>query len=167
MSIKIIAAVDKNYGLGYKNELLFHIKDDMKKFRELTEGHFVVMGRKTFQSLSKPLKNRVNVVLTNNKETPHPPEVYTIDSVQHILNHYYTGSQEKDIWVIGGEKVYEEFLPYADEVYLTHIDKEAEKVDTYFPKETLKQYFEVKDYSDWKYSEEEECFYTFVAYRHK
>ena len=165
--IKLIAALDKNYGIGYQNDLLFSIPEDMKRFKELTEGHFVLMGRKTFESLPKPLKNRVNVVLTRNKEIPHPPGVYVIDSVEHVLNHYYTGSQEKDIWVIGGSSVYEAFMSYADEVHLTHIDKEAESVDTYFPKEELKKYFEVKDFSDWKYSEDEGCFYTFVTYQHK
>lgn len=165
--IKLIAAVSKEWGIGNDNDLLFFIKEDMKHFKELTEGHFVLMGRKTFESLPKPLKNRVNVVLTRNKKIPHPPEIYVIDSVEHVLNHYYSGTQEKDIWVIGGSSVYKAFMPYADEVYLTHIDKEAESIETYFPKDELKKYFEVKNFSDWKYSEDEECFYTFVTYQRK
>ena len=167
MAIKLIAAVSKEYGLGYENELLFNIKEDMQQFKDKTKGHFVLMGRKTFESLPGVLKNRVNVVLTRNKDMKHPPEVYVIDSVEHVLNHYYSGEQEKDIWVIGGSEVYKAFLPYADEVHLTHIDKSVEQVDTYFPKDDLKEHFEIKEYSDWKYSEEEECFYTFVTYQHK
>lgn len=167
MSIKIIAAIDKNYGLGFNNDLLFRISEDMKQFKELTTGHFIVMGRKTFQSLPNTLPNRTNVVLSRNGEFPHPSEVFVMDSVEHIINHYNSGDQDKDIWVIGGESIYREFLPYADEVYLTHIDKEADKVDTYFPKDELKELFAVKDYSEWHYSEEEECKYCFVTYRHK
>ena len=167
MSIKLISAVDKNYGIGYKNDLLLRISEDMNRFRELTDGHFVVMGRKTFQSLPRALENRVNVVLTRNVEFPHSPDVFIMDSVEHIINHYNSGDQDKDIWVIGGSGVYQKFLPYADEVYLTHIDKEAEKVDTYFPKDELKELFDVKDYSEWHYSEVEECKYCFVTYRHK
>lgn len=172
MSIKLIAAVGKNYEIGYKNDLLFSIPKDMEHFRKLTIGdsdehNFVVMGRKTFQSLPKALSDRINVVLTRNVEFPHPPEVFVMNSVENILNHYNSGEQLRDLWVIGGEEVYRQFLPYADEVYLTHIDKEAEKADTYFPKELLKEHFEVKDYSEWYYSEEEDCRYCFVTYQHK
>lgn len=167
MTIKLIAAVDSNYGIGYKNDLLFRISEDMNRFKELTDGHFIVMGRRTFQSLPRALDNRVNVVLTRNVEFPHSPDVFAMDSVEHIINHYNSGDQDKDIWVIGGADVYQQFLPYADEVYLTHIDKEAERVDTYFPKDKLKEYFAVKDYSEWYYSEAEECKYCFVTYKHK
>lgn len=170
--IKLIAAVSKEWGIGHKNDLLFHIPEDMKRFKELTigtaeGGNFCVMGRRTFQSLPKPLANRINVVLTRNVEFPHSPEVFVMDSVEHIINHYNSGDQEKDIWIIGGSEVYKAFLPFADEVHLTHIDKEAKKVDTYFPKDTLKENFDVGKYSEWYYSEAEECSYCFVTYKHK
>ena len=166
MSIKIIAAMDKNMGLGFENELLFRISEDMKRFKELTTGHFCVMGRKTFQSLPSPLSDRVNVVLSREGQFPHPAEVFVMDSVEHILNHYNSGEQDKDIWIIGGSSIYKEFLPYAEEVHLTFIDKEAEKVDTFFPYALLKQHFDFAE-SEKHYSVEEECEYSFIKYKHK
>jgi len=166
MSIKIIAAVSTEYGLGFNNDLLFRISEDMKRFKELTTGHFCVMGRKTFQSLPKPLSDRTNVVLSRNGEFPHPSEVFVMDSVEHIINHYNSGEQDKDIWVIGGAEIYNQFLPYADEVHLTHIDKEVEKVDTFFPYELLKQHFDFVE-SEKHYSSEEECSYSYVTYHKK
>ncbi|WP_144509828.1 dihydrofolate reductase [Bacillus sp. FJAT-22090] len=172
MSIKMIAAVGKNNEIGYKNDLLFRIPEDMKHFKELTTGtveggHFCVMGKRTFQSLPKPLAGRVNVVLTRDSNFPHPPEVFVMNSVEQIINHYQSGNQTKDIWICGGSEVYKLFLPYADEVHLTHIDKEAKKADTYFPKDILKEYFNVDKYSEWHFSEEEDCSYCFVTYLHK
>lgn len=169
MAIKIIAATDKNSAIGYKNKLLFNINEDMKRFKELTKGNsdvpnIVVMGRKTFESLPKPLPNRINVVLTKNKRYEAPHGVFVFDSVEKIINHYYSGEQRRDIFVIGGSQIYKLFLPYADEVHLTHIDKEAKKVDTYFPKDLLKEYFNVDKYSEWFFSEEEDCSYCFVNY---
>ena len=87
--IKLIAAVDLNWGLGYKNELLFHIEEDMKRFRRLTEGHIVVMGRKTYESFEKPLKKRVNVVLTRNKEyKPNASSVFVEHDINKVLKYY-------------------------------------------------------------------------------
>ena len=68
MTIKLIVAVDSNYGMGYNNDLLFRIKEDLQRFRELTTGHFVVMGRKTYESLPRPLPERTNVVVTRNPD---------------------------------------------------------------------------------------------------
>ena len=168
MTIKLIAAVSKEWGIGYKNDLLFRIKNDMKHFEELTTGQIVVYGRKTLESLPNPLPNRVNVVLTRIKNYKAPTGVIVMDSVETIINHYTkTGTQTKDIWVIGGSEVYRQFLPYADEVYLTHIDKEADNVDTYFPKEALKEYFDVDKYSEWHFRKEEDCSYCFVTFKHK
>lgn len=171
MSIKLIACLDINKGIGYKQELLFNIKEDMQRFKELTTGNsdvpnIVIMGRRTFQSLPKPLPNRVNVVLTRNVEFSHPPEVFVMDSVEKIVNHYRSGVQDRDLFIIGGFEVYNAFLPYADEVHLTMVDKEAENVDTYFPYALLKQHFKAVE-SEKYYSEEEECNYTFITYRHK
>lgn len=169
--IKLIAAIDKNNGIGYKNELLFRIKKDMKHFKDMTTGdsdapNIVVMGRKTFESLPELLHGRINVVLTRNKDYQAPIGVFVFDSIEKIINHYNSGDQDRDIFCIGGENVYRQLLPYADEVHLTHIDKEAGKVDTYFPYEVLKQHFQIVK-SEKHYSEEEECYYSFVTYKHK
>lgn len=167
MTIKLIVAVDSNFGIGYKNDLLFKVSEDLKRFKKLTTDHFVVMGRKTFESLPKPLPERTNVVITRKSNySPENPSVLVVNDVQKCINHYlHTGKQSKDIWVIGGAEIYKVFLPYVDEVYMTMIHKEAEKVDTYFPfAEMLKEGFYTSSVESF-FSENESCVCSYVIYR--
>ena len=166
--IKLIVAVDSNFGIGYKNELLFRIKEDLQRFRELTTGHFVVMGRKTFESLPKPLPNRINVVLTRDTGFALDDKSVMIENDIHkIVSHYmYTGQQTKDLWIIGGGEVYKQFLPYADEIHLTVIHKKADNIDTYFPIEEALKSFQLDSFEE-SYSEKESCNLTFKIYKRK
>lgn len=162
--IKLICAIDRNYGIGFNNDLLFKVSEDMTRFQELTTGHIVVMGRKTLESLPKPLKDRTNVVLTRNENYEAPVGVFKMDSVDKIVSHYLTtGEQDKHLFIIGGQEIYREFLPHADTVELTVINKEAIEVDAFFPYELLKQYFKISK-AETHYSETEECVYSFVTY---
>lgn len=165
MAIKLIVAVDSDFGIGYKNELLFRVKEDLQRFRELTTGHFVVMGRKTYESLPKALPERINVVLTRNENyNPKNPSVIVSSDVSKIISHYtQTGEQEKDLWVIGGAEIYNQFLPYAHEVHLTMIHKYAENVDTYFPMDKVNDKFTMYK-SERGYSEKYDCKLTFITY---
>ena len=166
MAIKLIVAVDSDFGIGYKNELLFRVKEDLQRFRELTTGHFVVMGRKTYESLPKALPERVNVVLTRNENyNPKNPSVIVASDVNKIISHYtQTGEQEKDLWVIGGADIYNQFLTHADEIHLTMIHKEAKNVDTYFPVEKVIDLgFRLK-HSRRSFSDEHDCKITFTVY---
>ena len=136
--IAAIVAVDNNWGIGYDGELLERLPEDMKHFRELTEGNIVIMGRKTWDSLShRPLKNRHNVVISST--LPIQSDFYCethylqiiplkclIKGIAHMRN--------EDIFIIGGGSIYEQLLPYCDTVYLTHIGKDHKNVDTYFPR---------------------------------
>lgn len=136
--IKAIAAVDAHGGLGYKGELLFHEPQDLAHFKELTKGHFVVMGRKTFESLPvKPLPDRVNIVLSRDKNyTPLPNrnDVQVYQDVKQIVDLYLqTGEQDRSIWVIGGAEIYKLFAPYVEELHLTEIKAVAENKDVTFP----------------------------------
>lgn len=128
--ISIIAAVDRRMAIGYQNKLLFWLPNDLKRFKALTTGHTIVMGRKTFESLPKgALPNRRNIVLSSNAATVCPgAEVFT--GLQEALEH--CGSDE-DIYIIGGESVYRQALPLADRLCLTEIDDEAPQADAYFP----------------------------------
>lgn len=129
--IKMIVAHDNLYGIGYKNELLFHIKKDLQRFKKLTEGHIVLMGRKTYESLPVDiLPHRINVVLTSDKNyKPRNSNVIVVHSIEQVLNQYKSGTQDKDIFIIGGSKLYNEFIKYADVVYITsiHAYKKADK----------------------------------------
>lgn len=124
----IIAAVGKNRELGKKGDLIFHLKDDMKFFRETTSGHKIVMGRKTWESLPGKLPNRTNIVITS-RDFEGP------DEIVHDIDQFIADNKDTDeeVFIIGGGKIYEEFLPFASKVYLTEVDAEDKEADTYFP----------------------------------
>ncbi len=128
--ISMIAAVGKNYELGKGNDLIWHLKDDMKFFRSTTAGHTIIMGRKTFESLGGLLPKRHHVILTANKDFYFEgTEVH--HTVESILEKYKNADEE--CFIIGGGEIYKLFLPYADKLYLTHIDAECPDAEVYFP----------------------------------
>lgn len=127
--ITMIAAVGKNLELGKDGNLIFNIKDDMKFFREATTNHTVVMGRKTYKSLSSPLKNRVNAVISRNPDLSDK-RVLWFSSVNEAYDSFKDSKEE--IFIIGGGTIYKSFLPYCDKIYLTEVDSTAE-ADTFFP----------------------------------
>lgn len=130
MAISMIAAVGKNLELGKNNDLIWHFKEDMKFFKETTMGHPVIMGRKNFESLPKALPGRKNIVISANPEyKADGAEVVT--SVEEAIK--LAETENTDAFVIGGGKIYTEFLPYADNLYLTEINAECPDADTYFP----------------------------------
>lgn len=128
--MNLIAAADKNWGIGYKGELLCHIKEDMKFFRETTEEKCVIMGKSTFLSLpgQKPLKNRKNIILTTEKNF-QVQGAEICRSFEEAAQKAREEFEEKDIFIIGGERVYNENLDYCDTAYITKIEKifEADK----------------------------------------
>lgn len=135
MKLAIIAAVARNRGIGKSGTLPWHISEDLRRFKRLTSGHAVLMGRKTYESIGHPLPNRRNVVLTS---TPLPG-VETYSSPADALAAL---AQEERVFVIGGGTLYSQFLAWADEVYLTIVEREV-KADTFFPEyeELLAQRF--------------------------
>jgi dihydrofolate reductase len=136
MTISLIAAVDKNSGIGFKNKLLTTSKEDFEWFREHTLDKLIVMGRSTYESIGKPLPNRYNMVLSkDNSYDPHE-DVYVVNNINYIINNH---NPDEEVMVIGGEQVYKQFLPYADKLYLTHINKEFE-ADAYFPEVIAKDW---------------------------
>ena len=130
--MNLIAAADENWGIGKNGGLLAHISGDMKYFRETTKGKIVVMGRKTLEGLpgGQPLGNRVNVVLSENPAYKIKGAVvcHNIDEALEYLKQF----SSEDIYVIGGESIFRQFLPYCNTVYLTHIDYEYD-ADVKFP----------------------------------
>ena len=131
MQISAIAAVDRNWAIGYQNRLLLSIPEDMKFFREKTKGHVVVMGRRTLESFpgGNPLKNRMNIVFTANQD-------YTKDGAVVVHNPEELQEQlqktEEEIFIIGGGSIYQMLLPLCDTAYITKMDR-AFPADTYFP----------------------------------
>ena len=141
MIISIIAAVAKNNAIGYKNKLLYQINDDMKRFRSITTGHTVIMGRNTFESLPfGALPNRRNIVITNSKK--HIDGCECMRSINEAVD---ACRNEEEVFIIGGSMIYNEAINLADKLYITEIDDCPENADTFFP-----------DYSKWKCVSSEE-----------
>ncbi|MGL5712052.1 MAG: dihydrofolate reductase [Cetobacterium sp.] len=132
--IAIISAVDKNNGIGYKNGLLYTIKEDLELFRKLTKDNVVVMGRNTWLSLPeryRPLPHRVNYVISD-IGMDLPDDVGLLGNVNEIAD-LPAKHPGKTIFVIGGASIYRQTIDVVDALFITHIDLEAEFVDTYFP----------------------------------
>lgn len=130
-SITLIAAVDKNRAIGYQNKLLYRLPNDLKRFKEITTGHTVIMGRKTFLSLPKgALPNRRNIVLSRTLKEAYPnTEVFP--SLVEALNKC---NRNEKVFIMGGEMLYKEGLDIANELLITEIDSTVEKADAFFPK---------------------------------
>lgn len=130
--MNLIVAVDKNWGIGYQNKLLVSIPEDMKFFRSETSGKVVVMGRKTLESFPNglPLKNRTNIVLTKNPDYRVKGAVicHSVEEILEELKKYPT----EDVYVIGGDSIYKQFLPYCHVAHVTRIDH-AYEADAFFP----------------------------------
>jgi dihydrofolate reductase len=141
--IAAIAAVDMNFGIGFENQLLAHIPEDLQYFKQLTTGKVVVMGSNTWASLpKKPLPNRYNIIITRNPVYDEEADNYRFHTWDEVKD--FLATTTRDVFIIGGGRVYEELLPYCDKIYLTYICKEFENVDTYFP-----DFFE----NEWKETE--------------
>ena len=128
MPINLIAAMALNRVIGRDNNIPWKIPGEQKLFRRITEGHTVVMGRKTFDDIGKPLPNRTNIILSRNKAF-NAPGCIVMDDYMGIVEK--AGNQ--NIFIIGGEKIFRLYLPYTDNIYLSILQKEFDG-DAYFPK---------------------------------
>ena len=153
----IIAAVGKNNALGKNNDLIFHIKEDMDFFRKTTTGHKVVMGSRTWYSLPAKLKNRENIVVS---EEVIPKADKTVSDLKDYIAKNIDTPEE--IFIIGGGSIYAQFLPYAKHLYLTEVDDSPE-ADVFFPE------FDRRNYrrKTIKHGDQGELKYTFVKYTKK
>lgn len=132
MSFSIIAAIGKNRELGKDGKLIFRLPSDLKFFKQTTMGHPVLMGRKTFESLPGLLPGRKHYVLTRNRVfAKDNPDVTTIDNLDEFAASFADSAEE--IFVIGGGMVYWEMLKFADRLYLTEVEAEEGRADTFFP----------------------------------
>ena len=158
--MNLIAAVDKNWAIGCKNKLLVSIPADMKFFRETTTGKVVVMGRKTLESFpgGTPLKNRTNIVLTHNPDykVKDAIVVHSMEELHEELKKY----KSEDVYVIGGEKIYEQLLDECDTAHITKIDY-AYDADAYFP--------DLDKKPEWKVTadSEEQTYFDLIFYFYK
>jgi dihydrofolate reductase len=132
--ISIIVAIAKNYAIGRNNQLLWHIPADLKRFKKITSGHQVIMGKLTYESLPvRPLPNRKSIIITDKQGETFEgcTTVYSIEEALSFCN------EQEESFIIGGGSVYRQFLPYCNKLYITLVNKDFE-ADTYFPQIDLK-----------------------------
>ncbi|MEK7613406.1 MAG: dihydrofolate reductase [Patescibacteria group bacterium] len=129
--IIIIAGIGKNRELGVGSELAWRLKDDLKHFKELTTGYPIIMGRKTFDSIGKPLTNRINIVVTRDTNWSHEG-VVVAHSLEKASSYAHELGSSK-VFVIGGGEIYTQALPFATHLELTHIEGEEPNATTFFP----------------------------------
>lgn len=161
MNIILIAAIANKGVIGKEGKIPWYLKEDLQHFKNLTTGSIVIMGRKTYESIGKPLPNRNNIVLTRNPK--NIKNIIEVTDTQEALN---TALKiNKDIYVIGGEFIYREFLPMAVKMYLTEIDLDVKGGDVFFPYWSKKEWKEISRFS--KKDIDQNISYSFVEYERK
>ena len=158
MKISLIVAVAENNTIGHNNQLIWHLPNDLKQFRRLTTGHCIIMGRKTFESIGKPLPNRTSIIISRNPDF-QVEGCITVDSLEKALSK--AGEIENtngEAFIIGGAEIYRLSLPLADKIYLTEVHSSFEG-DALFPtidknvwQETKRENFETDEKHLYKYS---------------
>ena len=144
--ITLIAAAAENNALGKNNDLIWHLPDDFKRFKAITSGHYIIMGRKTFESFSKPLPNRTHVIITRQKNY-NPENCIVVNSLEKAIE---ICPKDEDIFVIGGGEIYQQSIAIADKIELTRVHSTFE-ADTFFPEidttiwELVQEEFHPKD----------------------
>lgn len=123
-----IAAAAENNALGKDNQLLWHLPDDFKHFKDLTSGHFIILGRKTFESFPKPLPNRTHVIITRNKDYKAEGCI-VVNSIEQAIE---ATPVNEDVFVIGGAEIYKQSLPFSNKIELTRVHQDFE-ADAFFP----------------------------------
>jgi dihydrofolate reductase len=156
MKLSLIVAVAQNGVIGHNNQLIWHLPNDLKQFKRLTTGHCIIMGRKTFESIGKPLPNRTSIIISRNSDF----QVEGCITVSSLENAILAAKQieNEEAFVIGGAEIYRLALPIIDKIYLTEVHH-AFKGDTFFPtidktiwKETHREDFEIDEKHKVKYS---------------
>lgn len=130
MQISMIVAYGKNLEIGLNNKMLWHISEDFKNFKQITSGHHILMGRKTFESIGKALPNRISIVLS--KSNFSHKDVYTFDNIHKAFD-FARKNGEEELFIIGGANIYEKLFKYVNKMYISEVDFEGQ-ADAYLKK---------------------------------
>lgn len=139
--ISLVVAVGLNNEIGFDNQLLWHLPKDLKHFRELTNGHPIIMGRKTYESIGKPLPNRTNIVVST-KNNWFEEGILIVGTIKEAIK--FAQKIDKDIFIIGGGSIYKQTIELADCIELTIVQSEF-KADTFFPKIDMNIWIKTKE----------------------
>ena len=147
----LIFAVDNNWNIGFGGRMLAHLPEDLKRFRELTKGHIVIMGRRTLEAIpgQSPLPGRINILVTRGKQFENKG-FYIINNLEHLfpLLHQINPDDEKEVFVTGGETIVKELMPYCNKAYITKILKAFKKADTCIPNLDLDRHWKIFNESE-------------------
>ena len=161
--LSIIVAIAENNVIGKDNQLIWHLPEDLKRFKEITSGHKIIMGRKTFESLGRVLPNRKHIILCNDMEMNIDDDRVVVLEDISMLNDYINSDEEN--FVIGGATIYKLLMPMCNKLYVTHIDEEFEG-DVYFPEIDLNIWKE-ENIEDGITNEDNPYSYKYVTYIRK
>lgn len=157
--ITIIAAIANNNALGKNNDLIWHLPADLKRFKKITSGHHIIMGRNTYESIGKPLPNRTTIIITRNNEYKADGCII-VNSIDEALS---TVNNDENVFIIGGAQIYEQAIALADTLDITEVHADFD-ADVFFPKidvavweETKREFFNADDKNIYDYS--------FVSYK--
>lgn len=128
--LTIIVAAGENNAIGKDNDLIWHLSDDLKRFKSLTNGHHIIMGRKTFESFPKPLPNRTHIVITRQSDYKAPDGVIIVNNLEDALD---AARNDKQPFIIGGGEIYKQAMPIVDKLEITRVHASFENADTFFP----------------------------------
>lgn len=156
--ITIIAALAENNALGKDNKLIWHIPADLKRFKKVTAGHHVIMGRKTFESLGKPLPNRINIIITRNNNY-NPKGCIVVNSLQEAIE---ATKEDENPFILGGAEIYKQAIEIADKLDLTFVHHQFE-ADAFFP-EIDKTIWKEMSREDFKADDKNKYNYSFVTF---
>lgn len=161
MKISLLVAKAKNQVIGKDNQLIWKLSADLKRFKNLTTGHYLLMGRKTYDSLGKPLPNRTHLIITRNPDFEAPEGHHAFHSVEEAII-FCTKLNLDKLFVIGGGQIYSEALPLCDQLEITEVDASPEG-DTFFP-EIDPQVWKETEREEFPADEKNEYPYAFVSY---
>lgn len=161
--ITIIAAADENNAIGKDNQLIWHLSEDLKRFKALTNGHHIIMGRKTFESFPKPLPNRTHIVVTRQNPYKVPEGVIVVGNLEDALD---ASREDSNPFIIGGGEIYQQSMTFANVIELTRVHHSFENADTFFPEidETI---WSITNKQSFDKDEQHAYPYTFITYKRK
>ncbi|MBN2868135.1 MAG: dihydrofolate reductase [Flavobacteriaceae bacterium] len=155
-NLTMIVAAGENNEIGKNNDLIWHLRDDLKRFKTLTSGHHIIMGRKTFESFPKPLPNRTHVVITRQTHYKVPEGVIVVNSLEDAIN---IAKKDTQPFIIGGGEIYKQAMPYASKIEITRVHANFPEADTFFPeinttefKETANMFHKKDEHHDYEFS---------------
>lgn len=164
MEIILVAAVAENNALGKDNAMIWHLPNDFKHFKSLTSGHFILMGRKTFESFAKPLPNRTHLIISRNKNYQVPENCFVFATIEEAIQFAENQKQEK-LFVIGGGEIYKQTIDLATELSITEVHESFE-ADTYFP-EIDKNIWKAVEFVHHEMDEKHKQDFDIITYKRK